>query len=69
MTVKGDTNFEGIPTCGLENDMGALQIFTRAFENLKTENLIGSFNPKQKKYELKIDKGVICYDNEEWHKI
>ena len=46
MTVKGDTNFEGIPTCGLENDMGTLQIFTRAFENLKTENLIGSFNPK-----------------------
>ena len=40
--------------------------FSRA---LKTEILIGSFNPNLKKYELKIHRGVICHDNEELHKI
>ena len=30
---------------------------------------MGSFNPKLKKYELKIHRGVICHDNEEWRKI
>ena len=45
------------------------QIFTRALESLKIGILIGSFNPKFKKYELKIHRGVICHDNEEWHNI
>ena len=30
---------------------------------------MGSFNPKEKKYELKIHRGDMCHDNEEWYKI
>ena len=48
---------------------GIWQIFTRALESLKIGILMGSFNPKLKKYELKIHRGVICHDNEEWRKI
>ena len=48
---------------------GIWQIFTRALESLKIGILMGSFNSKLKKYELKIHRGVICQDNEEWHKI
>ena len=61
MTLKGDANFEGKLTCGL----GIWQIFTRALESLKIGTLIGSFNPKEKKYKLKIHRGVMCHDNEE----
>ena len=41
-------------------------------EHLKVSKLrflMGSFNPKLKKYELKIHRGVICHDNEELRKI
>ena len=48
---------------------GIWQIFTRALESLKIGIWMGSFNPKLKKYELKIHRGVICHDNEEWCKI
>ena len=52
-------------TCDLENDIGNMAHFTRALESLKIGILMGSFNPKLKKYELKIHRGVICHDNEE----
>ena len=45
------------------------QIFTRAHNSLKIGTFIGSFYPKYNMYELKIYKGVMCYDNEEWYKI
>ena len=45
------------------------QIFTRALRNLKIGILMESFNPKLKEYELKIHRGGICHDNEEWRKI
>ena len=45
------------------------QIFTKAHKSLKIETFIGSFYPKQKMYDLKIYKGVMCYDNEDWCKI
>ena len=45
---------------------GIWQIFSRA---LKIGILMGSFDPNLKKYELKIDRGVICHDNEEPRKI
>ena len=41
------------------------QIFSRA---LKFGILMGCFNPNLKKYELKIHRGVICHDNEEFAK-
>ena len=45
---------------------GIWQISSRA---LKIGILMGSFNPKLKKYELKIQSGVICHENEELRKI
>ena len=47
---------------------GIWQIFTRALESLKIGTLMGSFYPKQKMYELKVYKGVMCHDSEEWCK-
>ena len=56
-------------TCGLENDIRNMANFTRALESLKIGILMGSFNSKLKKYELKIHRGVICHDSEELPKI
>ena len=49
-------------TCGI------WQIFTRALLTLKTGTLIGFFCPKLKIFELKICRGVIHHENEEWCK-
>ena len=43
--------------------------FSPELESLKIGILMRSFNPKMKKYELKIHRGVICRDNEQWRKI
>ena len=48
---------------------GIWQIFTRALESGKIGNLMGSFHRKWKMYELKIYRGVMCHDKEEWCKI
>ena len=48
---------------------GTLQIFTRALDSVRIGILMGSSNPKLKKYEIKIQRGVICHDNEEWREI
>ena len=45
--------------------LGMWQIFTRALESLEIGTLMGFFNPKKTSYELKIHRGVMCYDNEE----
>ena len=45
------------------------QLFTRALDSLEIETLMESFNPKWKKYEVKIYRGVMRHDNEEWCKI
>ena len=42
------------------------QIFTRAHESFKIGTLMAYFCLKLKIYELKIYRGVMCYDNEEW---
>ena len=56
-------------TCDLENDIRNMAHFTRALESLKIGILMGSFNPKLKKCEFKIHRGVICHGNEERCKI
>ena len=48
---------------------GIWQIFTRALESLQIGTLMASFCLKLKMYELKIYRGVMCHDNEEWCKI
>ena len=60
MTLECDAKFEEKLTCCLENDMRNL-----AHENLKIGTFIGSFYAKQKIYELKTYRGVMCYDSEE----
>ena len=45
------------------------QIFNRALESLKIGTLMGSFYPRQKMYELKTCRGVMCHDNEVWCEI
>ena len=48
--------------------LGIWQIFTRALESVKIENLVGSFCPKWKMHELKIYRGVMCNYTEQWWK-
>ena len=66
MKLKSDAKFEKKLTCGLEN---GLENFPRALESFKIGTLMGSLNPKWKTYELKIHKGVMCHDNQEWCKV
>ena len=58
MTMKSDAKCEEKLTCCLENDM-------RALESVKIGTLMRSFCPKQKMYDLKIYREVMCYDKEE----
>ena len=44
---------------------GIWQSFTRAIESLKIGILMGSFNLKYEKCELKTHREVMCHDNEE----
>ena len=66
MALKIDTKFEGIMTCSCKNDMTNLANFHQTMlGSLKIGTSIGPFCPKQKMYELKICKRVMCHDNEE----
>ena len=70
MALKIDAKFEGKLTCAFKNDMRNLASFHQStFESRKIGTLMASFCPKLKTYELKIYRGVMCYDNEEWCKI
>ena len=71
IALKIDSKFEGTLTCAFRNDMRNLAKFElqSKFESLKIWTFIGSFYPKQKTYELKIFRGVMCHDNEQWFKI
>ena len=66
MALNIDTRFEGKLTCAFKNDMWNLANFhQRVFVSLNIETLMASSYPKQKMYELKINREVICHDNEE----
>ena len=57
-------------TCAFKNDMRNLANFHQDTSGrLKIWTFIGSFYPKWKMYELKIYRGFMCHDNEEWCKI
>ena len=65
MALNIDAKFEGKLTCAFKNDMRNLANFHQStFESLKIGTFIGSFYPKQKMYELKIYRRVVCHDNE-----
>ena len=66
MALNTDATFQEKLTCAFKNVMKNLANFHQSmFESLKIGTLMGSFYPKQKIHELKIYKGVLCYDNEE----
>ena len=52
----------------MENTWGIWQIFTRAIKSLKIGTLMEFSCPKLKMYELKIYRGVMCHDNQDWCK-
>ena len=64
MTLKNDEKFEEKLTCGLENDIKNLQIFSTALESFKIGTLVGSLYKEQKIQELEIYRRVMCYGNE-----
>ena len=65
MALKIDANFEGKLTCAFRNDIKNLANFHQGtLESLKIATLMGSFYPKQKMYEIKTYKKVMCHDNQ-----
>ena len=63
MALNIDAAFEGKLTCAFKNDMRNLANFHQSmFGSLKIGILIESFYSKQKMYELKIYRGVLCHD-------
>ena len=66
MALYIDAKFEGKMTCAFRNDVRNLANFHQSmFGSLKIGTLMGSFYPKQKMYELKIYRGILCHGNEE----
>ena len=68
MTIKIDTKFEGKLNCAYKNDMRNLANFHQNTWKPQNWNLDGIFYAKLKMYELKIYRGIMCHDNEEWYK-
>ena len=65
MALNIDATFERNMTSAFKNDMRNLVNFHHSmFISLKIESLIGSFYSKQKMYELKTYKEIMCHDNE-----
>ena len=61
MALNIDATFEEELTCAFKNDMKDLANFHQSmFKTLKIGTLMGSFYPKQKMYELKLYRGVLC---------
>ena len=64
MALKFAATLDRKLTCPFRNDMRNFGNFQQKLEILKNGNLMGSFYPKQKMYELKISRRVLCHDNE-----
>ena len=69
MTLKSCSNFEEKLTCGFKNDMRNLANFHQNTWKCQNWDFDGILLSKVKRYELKIYRGVMCLDNEEWYKI
>ena len=66
MALNIDTTIERKLTGAFKNDMKNLaNLHQSMFESLKIGTLMGSFYRKQKMYELKTYREVLCHDNEE----
>ena len=70
MTLKSDAKFEkktDLKFGKWHEEYGKFS--PEHLKNLKIGTLMGSIHPMLKMYELKIYRGAICHDNEEWCKI
>ena len=65
MTLKSDTKFGDESACCFKIDMRNLAKFHQSTRKCQNWDLMGSFCPKYKIYELKIYRRVMCHDNEE----
>ena len=65
MTLRCHKNFEEKLTCDLENDMRNLANVHQNSWKCQNWEQMGTFCSKQKMYELKRYRGVMCNDNEE----
>ena len=66
MTQNIEATSKAKLTHAFKNDMRNLANFCQSmFESLKIGALMGSFYPKQKSYELKIYRGILCHGNGE----
>ena len=65
MALNVGGKFEGKLTCAFKNDMRSLANFHKImFESLNIGTFIGLFYPKQKMFEVKIYKRVMCHDSD-----
>ena len=69
MTLQCDAKFEDKLTCGLENDMRNLANFHQSTWNSQNWDIHWIFYTKQKICEVKTQRGVMRYGNEECCKI
>ena len=70
MPLKIDVKFEGKLMCAFKYEMKNLaNCHQSTFKSLKIGTLMGSFYPKKEMYELTIQRGVKCHDNNEGCKI
>ena len=70
MVLNIDATFGGKLTCPFKNDMRNLSNFHQSvFGSLTIYTAMGYFYPKQKMYELKIYRAVLCHKNEEWYQV
>ena len=65
MTLNSHAKFEEKLTCGLENHVSNLANFHQSKQKSQNWDFIGSLYSKQKMYEFKIYRGVMCHDNGE----
>ena len=69
MALRIDVEFEGKLTCAFKNVMRNLTNFHRALKTGKKWDFHEIVWSKVGKYDLKIYRGFLCHDNEEWCKI
>ena len=68
MTLRSYANFEERLTSGLKKDMRNLANFYQSTWKCQNWNFDGILLPKVEMYDLKIYRGVMCRDDEEWYK-
>ena len=67
--LESDAKFEGKMTGGLKNDMKNLVNFHQSTQKSQIWVFYWVFLSKQKMYELKIYRKIMCHNKEEWSKI